>query len=116
MFKVPNQHRLTTHPILGSDDSFGNNGFFIIKHEVYEIRCQASDKKGWEHVSVTISRNHPPPWKIMCFVKDLFWEKEDTVIQFHPPESKYVNLHENCLHLWRSTEEKIKIPETELIG
>jgi len=53
----------------------------------------------WEHVSV--SRKHRVPnWGEMCFVKDLFWDDSETVVQFHPKASNYVNLNEFCLHLW----------------
>jgi hypothetical protein len=37
----------------------------------------------------------------MCFVKRLCWDGEDVVVQFHPRESTYVNVHPNVLHLWR---------------
>lgn len=56
--------------------------------------------QGWEHVSVSTKRR-PPNWQEMCFVKDLFWEDEEAVLQFHPPKSQYVNNHPHCLHLWR---------------
>src|SRR3954463_731637 len=55
---------------------------------------------GWEHVSVS-TRRRPPNWQEMCFVKDLFWEPEECVVQFHPPRSEYINNHPHCLHLWR---------------
>lgn len=55
----------------------------------------------WEHVSVsTIKRC--PNWNEMCMVKDLFWDDNECVIQFHPPKSEYVNNHPYCLHLWKS--------------
>jgi len=112
MFHTPNQFRLKHHKILGSDDSYGNNGFFIFQWEGYKIHCQASDGMEWEHVSVTINRNRTPTWEIMCHVKNMFWDVEDSVIQFHPPGSVYVNRNENCLHLWRSTKQIIQLPES----
>jgi hypothetical protein len=57
---------------------------------------------GWEHVSVSIEGRHPPNWQEMCWVKDAFWDDEETVLQFHPKKSEYKNLHPNCLHLWRN--------------
>jgi hypothetical protein len=54
----------------------------------------------WEHVSISI-HNRPPNWQEMSFVKDLFWDETETVIQFHPPKSEYVNNHPHCLHLWK---------------
>src|ERR1700733_966886 len=46
--------------------------------------------EGWEHVSVS-TRNRTPNWQEMSFVKDLFWNEEECVVQFHPPKSTYVN-------------------------
>lgn len=116
MFHVPNKYRLRTHPTLGSDESYHNNGFFVLPWRGYEIRCQASDGEGWEHVSVTINRDRIPNWEIMCFVKETFWDEEDTVVQFHPPKSQYVNCHPNCLHLWRPTEVTLPVPDPILVG
>lgn len=116
MFKVPNQFRLKNHPFLGSDDSFRNNGFFIFGCKGYQVKCQASDGLGWEHVSVTIDRKRTPPWEVMCYVKSLFWDEEDTVLQYHPPKSDYVNFHPYCLHLWRPTEMEIPVPAPLLVG
>lgn len=70
---------------------------------------------GWEHVSVSCLRR-PPNWQEMCFVKDLFWDPEDCVIQFHPPpHSVYVNVHQNVLHLWRHKEHVFPMPPVELV-
>lgn len=54
----------------------------------------------WDHVSVSTEKR-VPSWKEMCWVKDLFFEPEECVVQFHPPKSQYVNNHPNVLHLWR---------------
>ena len=116
MFHVPNQHRNRTHPLLGSNNACGNNGCFIFPYEGYEIYCIASDGLGWEHVSVSINRKRTPSWEIMCRVKNLFWDDEDTVIQFHPPRSEYVNCYEYCLHLWRPVGMKIPLPDSRLVG
>ena len=45
------------------------------------------------------------------FIKMLFWDPEDEVIQFFPPQSEYINFHKNCLHLWRPT--NVKLPWSE---
>jgi len=52
----------------------------------------------------------------MCFIKDLFWDGEDVVIQHHPKKSEYVNRHDNCLHLWRPVAVEIPTPPKELVG
>lgn len=66
---------------------------------------------GWEHVSVC-PRNRKPDWDEMCKVKDIFWSPDECVVQYHPAESNYVNLMENCLHLWRPIEEQMPVPPT----
>lgn len=70
---------------------------------------------GWEHVSVSTERRIPN-WIEMCFVKNLFWESEDCVVQFHPPRSEYVNNHERVLHLWRWTRGNFPLPPSILVG
>jgi hypothetical protein len=71
----------------------------------------------WQHVSVSIEHDKQPPrWKIMCYVKDLFWEPEDWVCQFHPAKSEYVNYNPACLHLWRPLVEKLPTPLAIMVG
>ena len=70
---------------------------------------------GWEHVSVSTER-HPPNWEEMCYVKGLFWEDEEVVMQLHPRKSDYVNCHPNCLHLWRPSDGAIPTPDSVLVG
>jgi hypothetical protein len=54
----------------------------------------------------------------MKLVKDMFWESNETVIQYHPAASEYVNTHPYCLHLWRQTDGHIlmELPPKELVG
>lgn len=116
MFHVPNDCRLREHETLASDDSYGNNGVFIIHHLGLTIGCIAADGLGWEHVSVRVEDSkHCPSWTIMNHIKDLFWDEEDCVVQYHPPKSVYVNINKYCLHLWRPIGKEIPIPSTELL-
>ena len=62
-------------------------------------REQAQNGIVWEHVSV--SANTMPTWDDMCAVKEIFWRDNEEVHQVHPKKSHYVNMHPNCLHLWR---------------
>ena len=55
---------------------------------------------GWEHVSVELYARRLPTWEEMCYIKELFWEDEEEVVQIHPKHSHYVNITE-ALHLWR---------------
>lgn len=124
MFHTPNKYRETKHPLLKSDDSYGNNGFFIIPYEKpnkQQFRVQASDAMGWEHVSVSVALpgKHAlrcPSWDEMCYIKRLFWDDEDCVIQYHPSKSEYVNRHPFVLHLWRPVDQVIPIPQKIMIG
>lgn len=68
-----------------------------------------SNGGGWEHVSVSI-KGRCPRWQEMCYIKDLFFEDEEEVVQFHPKKSEYVNVHNTCLHLWRPTTGDILTP------
>ena len=124
VFRVPNQFRLRRSSlrrgsILASDDSAGNNGAFVVPpgNKSRELYCIASDGSGWEHVSVTVKgQKHLPSYKEMCFIKNLFWEEEATVIQFHQRKSEKVNWHPRCLHLWRPCGGKIPRPDPSLLG
>jgi hypothetical protein len=68
----------------------------------------------WEHVSVhgvdADGKQYTPSWDEMCFVKDIFFEEQDVVIQIHPKKRDYVNLHQHCLHLWRSLDGSLNLP------
>lgn len=74
----------------------------------------------WEHVSVHARTNagkpnekmRTPTWDEMCYVKRIFWEPEEVVMQIHPAESEYVNDHPNVLHLWRPVGMPIPTPPT----
>lgn len=124
-----NDHRVrvatpTIHPQYCSDDSYGFNGMFRLPKDGEIIRCVASDGKDfddarfkWQHVSVSVEGDkRPPRWSVMCWIKDLFWDDEDWVVQFHPAKSEYVNFHPACLHLWRPLVEKLPTPLAIMVG
>jgi hypothetical protein len=130
MRKAPNKliekHRLTIEKSkkphkLVSDSSYGNNGLFIIKRKNLIYSCIASDTKGWDHVSVSINtgkdfkKNKLPTWEEMCWIKELFWEDEEEVIQIHPRKSQYINVHPHVLHLWRPQEKNIPLPPINFV-
>lgn len=112
--KVPEQYRMKSGP-LASNESFGNNGAFLIPFESYELMVIASDGGGWEHVSVSLP-TRDPSWKQMCFIKDLFWDEDECVVQYHPPRSEYVNEHDHCLHLWKPQNEVLPVPTSIFVG
>jgi hypothetical protein len=113
-FRVPEQYR-----ILGEGQ--GNNGMFTFASPIKPnelIRCIASDggKPPWEHVSVTVNKKRCPVWEEMCYVKSIFWEEEDAVVQFHPPKSEYIDNHKYCLHLWRPVGFQFQRPPKIYVG
>ena len=129
-FHVPNEYRIRAHPIYGTTELDGNNGAFRIhRTNGRDLYIIASDATGWEeqnlmgprweHVSVHAydgNRTLTPRWDEMCYVKNIFWDEEDTVIQFHPPKSEYVNNHNNVLHLWRCIDIVIPLPPSITVG
>lgn len=124
MFHVPHKFRIRSGQ-LKSDDSYGNNGAFTFVYGTTQYQVIASDGEGWEHASVSVlsfaikdrgKGNRCPTWDEMCIVKDMFWDEEDCVIQFHPPKSEYVNVHPHVLHLWRKCGENYETPPKEFIG
>lgn len=120
--KTPNQYRYQKEGTpFHSTDADGNNGYFVIPSCIAgrELAVLASDGMGWEHVSVSVhqgNRDRTPTWDEMCQVKDLFWDDEDCVIQYHPPKSEYVNNCTNCLHLWKKVGEQFETPASILVG
>src|SRR3990167_7489768 len=105
MFHVPKFGRIIEGE-LASDDSYGNNGVFIV-----------SDAGNWEHVSVHARRfdieSRTPTWDEMNRLKNVFWDEKDVVIQYHPKKLNYINRHPNVLHMWRPI--GIVIPEPPVI-
>ena len=106
------------HPVLGDSPDGANHGYFVaggIRIISSGTPSLGESGYGWEHVSVSL-QNRCPTWDEMAFVKRLFWGDDETVIQFHPPKSQYVNCHPFTLHLWRNTLDEIALPPTRLIG
>jgi len=111
------------HPQLGNTPAGANHGFFRIG----ELRVISSgtpgpddptwnaEIKNWEHVSVSVL-HRIPSWEEMCRVKELFWADDETVVQFHPRKSEYVNAHPHCLHLWKQVGVEVKLPPRETLA
>jgi hypothetical protein len=102
----------------GGPDS-GLNGRFVLQSPC-GCKLQAisvdGEQTGWEQVSVSTDRSRSPNWLEMCFIKDLFWDEEESVMQLHPPLSQYVKNHRYCLHLWKPKHLAIPQPPSELVG
>lgn len=70
---------------------------------------------GWEHLSVSMP-SKTPSWDQMCIMKDIFWNEEETCIEYHPKKSDYINNHKHCLHIWKPTEEYLPTPPSIMVG
>ncbi len=108
---------------MASDKSYGNNGVFEIMSSYNKNRVLtiiASDGLGWDHISVHVEdlishKERTPLWEEMCYVKDLFWDEEDVVVQYHPAKSSYINQHPNTLHLWMNQAVSFMTPPIEMV-
>jgi len=119
MKPMPN-HRLdvfrTSKPLGASPQGANHGTFQVVMRTVtlFAISSGLTDD-GWEHVSVSVrKRNRCPTWEEMCHVKKLFWDEDETVVQFHPGK-EYVNNHPYCLHMWKAPY-STELPPTEYIG
>jgi len=57
------------------------------------------DGRRWLHLSIA----HPlglPSWESLRHAKELFLGRDSRAVQVLPPADEYVNIHQNCLHLW----------------
>lgn len=115
-FHVPSTYRVKTGR-MASSEAHGNNGAFVIANPkaAHPFNVIASEGLGWEHVSVSMP-DRCPTWAEMCYIKNLFWDPGDAVMQLHPPADDYVNNHEFCLHLWRPMGQQIPLPPAFMVG
>jgi hypothetical protein len=51
----------------------------------------------------------------MEFVRDLFWEPEELVLQLSVPRSLHVDFHPHTLHLWRVVGVEIPLPPRKCV-
>lgn len=119
-FNLPERLRVVPKGPVPFDPLHPDGGLFRTPGPVpgRTLHIVASRGAGWEHVSVSVigKAKRTPTWPEMCFVKDLFWDPEDPVMQLHPPRSQWVNNFEGCLHLWRPIDREIPAPPAILVG
>lgn len=129
-WKVPEKYRISPPEMPSAKgDSFGwfqvpsPDKSRVTKTVLLVLASDGMEGVDWEHVSVHASKNIGgkwknliPTWEEMCFVKSLFWDDEDVVMQLHPKKSEYVNMHGGVLHLWRPKEAEIPTPPSILVG
>ncbi len=113
---VLEEGRVRTGPFASGPINGFNGMFFVFGPCGADLKIVASSGgMGWEHVSVSL-KNRCPNWPEMCFVKELFWDDEEVVMQLHPAKSEYINCHPYCLHLWRPLDATIPLPPSIMVG
>jgi hypothetical protein len=88
-----------------------DGGVFSMLHRNARLRIIASFGGGWDHVSVSIF-HRCPGWAEMEAVKRAFFADDEVAMQLHVPPADHVNIHPNCLHLWRPQNQPIPLPPT----
>lgn len=83
------------------------------RNRVFRVVCGVGF--GWDHLSVSL-KTRCPTWGEMCHFKDMWFHREETVIQYHPPRSQYINHHPNALHMWRPWDVEIPLPPDWMIA
>jgi hypothetical protein len=99
-------------------------GYFRVPHnkiKSYFFNCIAGPGYNWEHAACTVwspekKVKRCPTWEEMCYMKDLFWDEEEEVMQLHPPKSEWISNHPYCLHLWRPVNTWIPLPPSRMVG
>lgn len=123
MREAPNpkveRFRLRERPLY-SNSTYGNNGAFRIPHPSGILfYCIVSDGAGWDHVSVQTldaGKSRIPTWNEMEYVKALFFDDDETVMQLHVPTKDHLNLHPSVLHLWRPQKVSIPRPPSQMVA
>lgn len=64
------------------------------------------DKGLWLHVSVS-RHDRYPTWEEIKDTKDAFIGRDKLAVQFLPAAKDYVNIHQNCFHLWHVLDKDI---------
>lgn len=115
-----NEYRRPIQGMMGDETC----GHFVIPSENgrFKYNVIASSSMGWDHVSVsliTLTETGPiercPRWNEMCFIKDLFFDENETVLQYHPSKDEYVNIHQYVLHLWKPLDQDIPKPPSIMV-
>lgn len=103
------------HPFWPQTDKAGVFKILINGRSFYVVASvdDAGQEGVWEHISVAPkNQKRCPTWEEMAAIKDMFFEPEEEAVTFYPKRSKYVNLLEYCLHIWRPVDGNLlKLPD-----
>lgn len=114
-----NQWRVRDEWVLHNYGSYGdaNGGCFSLPSPIQGRRLNviAASGHAWDHVSVSTPRKIPT-WVEMDFIKRMFFEDNEVAMQLHVPPADHINVHPNCLHLWRPHLVEIPLPPRQMVG
>ena len=113
--KTPEEIRQIPGLLIMEEGEDGGMGVYRRERFSKPLRIVWSNGGGWDHVSVS-KPTKCPTWEEMCEVKRAFFDAEETVIEYHPPESEYVNNHPYCLHMWKPQAYVIPTPPSWMVG
>lgn len=99
--------------LMDAKSKYGDDyGDFIIPFRGIILICivSAGDRDvPWEHVSVSL-KNRCPNWYELQFIKEIFWDDDETVMQLHVSKKLHISIHPHVLHLWRPIGQEIPLP------
>ena len=107
------QAEIDLYGVIGDE----GNGIFRIQSSVdqADMIVIASNGGDWDHLSVS-RKKRCPNWLEMEQVKRLFFKDGETAVQYHVPPSDHINIHPNCLHLWRPQNAEMPRPPSFMVG
>lgn len=70
------------------------------------IVAREGEEDRW-HISIAHPRRYPT-WEEISFVRRRFVPDEPDMAMPLPGESRWLNLHENCFHLWELSDEWLR--------
>jgi len=79
-----------------------------------KMKVVLSNGYGWDHVSVSM-HTRIPMYEEMEFVRGICFKDDELVLQLSVPRSDHINLHPNCLHMWRPQHVEIPLPPTWMV-
>jgi hypothetical protein len=97
---------------IGSDGFKFGLVFMGVRPEKLIVLC--SNSAHWDHVSVS-GEYRTPSWEAMCHIKELCFNEDETVVQYHVPCKHWINDHPHCLHLWKPQTRAIPRPPEKLV-
>jgi hypothetical protein len=101
---------------MGSDETYGWNGAFLVPLGGDLWHVVISDGEGWKHLSIKNAQSRKlPTWTVMCRVKACFFGDDEWAVQYFPAKADYINDCEWCLHLWLPLNSELPRPLASLV-